>query len=238
MLLQLGRRSFPIRRMMGKVDLSLTESAVAGAESVLALSEKWEQLTEFSESEPEREWSRAVGRLEILYGNTFGVCTAFLISETEILTNYHCIPGPGTPVRRATLRMGYYTYNAADTESYTVTVTPKILSRKLDVALLEVSGRPGETWGFLEFAEEMPKERDRLSIIHHPAGQVKHITQSGCRAGPAHQRDADVLLHRCDTTKGSSGSPLLNRKGQIVGLHYAGTPMQGGNPPISEGPAK
>lgn len=211
----------------GKLDFNLSQSVTEGNESILGSSAKWERLNEYNANSRERRFSRPVGRLEVRLGAGVSVCTAFLISVDEIVTNNHCIPGD-SPIREAQLTMGYYRHGVlSDTDSYRVVLPELKTSKGLDATVLKVQGAPGEEWGWLEFAETEPVEGDRLIVIHHPAGQVKHITSFGCRAGPRSEEDARVMLHQCDTEKGSSGSPVLNQDGQVVALHYAGTSLRG-----------
>ncbi|MDJ0627439.1 MAG: trypsin-like peptidase domain-containing protein [Rhodobacter sp.] len=212
----------------GQLDLNLSESTISGSESILGASAKWERLNKFPISSRERQFSAPVGRLEIRLGNAVATCTAFLISETSALTNNHCIPGDAGPIREAVLTMGYYSYGSSEgVKVYPVTVGPIKTSGNLDFSLVSVSGSPGEEWGFLKFAQTEPKKDDPLMIIHHPAGQVKHITRFDCFAGPRSETDDAELLHTCDTVRGSSGSPVLNQDGEIVALHFAGTALKG-----------
>jgi hypothetical protein len=65
-------------------------------------------------------------------------------------------------------------------------------------------------------------------LIHHPRGQLKHLTQKDCVVdSPDHpswfDRKAGMdFTHRCDSEGGSSGAPLFDRDGFVVGVHHAG----------------
>ena len=62
-------------------------------------------------------------------------------------------------------------------------------------------------------------------IIQHPAGEPKQISKINCAAGtvPVDGRtSASDFTHTCDTVGGSSGSPVFNETGDLVGLHHYG----------------
>jgi hypothetical protein len=75
-------------------------------------------------------------------------------------------------------------------------------------------------------ADVLPGER--LTMVHHPAGLPKKLTQYGCRATSTLSAETN-LRHRCDTLPGSSGAPILNANREIVGTHHTGG-MTGDDP--------
>jgi hypothetical protein len=100
--------------------------------------------------------------------------------------------------------------------------------KSLDFALLRVAAidrlgpiRPARVAG----AKVRPQQQVRL--VHHPAGRVKHLS-SNCEVAEAEWRgwqDGVVLsefTHLCDTEAGSSGAPVFNGDGELVGLHHLG----------------
>lgn len=210
------------------IDLKLSESTLGSEEAILGTSEKWERLSEYNSDSRERVFSRPVGRLKIRLGSKISVCTAFLIADSQIITNNHCVPGKGGPIRNAVLAMGYYQYGSfSQVKRYNVSIRPLMTSENLDFSVLSVEGSPGKEWGTLKFSKIPANTNDRLIIIHHPAGQVKHITAFGCKAGPLSDGDRTELLHTCDTVGGSSGAPVLNQRGDVVALHFGGTTLKG-----------
>src|SRR5262249_44087830 len=80
----------------GKANLSLPQSTYfLFLESLLdRRRDHFEDIRRFREDDRHRKLSKAVGRLQVSMANGFSsVCTASLIAEDLLLTNYHCIPG-------------------------------------------------------------------------------------------------------------------------------------------------
>ncbi len=213
----------------GKANLIFSQS-LSRLESVLdAKRENFELIRDFSARNRYRKYSRPVGRLDMLIEDRYGArgtstCTASIISETYILTNYHCIPGnePGAKVVRAELRMGFLsTYDTGNT--YAVRVSPVERSKNLDYAILKVSGNPSRQYGKVQLVLRDPDPSEELFIIHHPAGKPKRVTRRLCRATSTRTVAGTNMHHRCDTMPGSSGSPIFSDNDMaLVGLHYGG----------------
>ena len=209
----------------GSVELTLPQSTGFQLEAQLTTNKNFEPLSSYASSDPLRQLSQAIGRLDILYrGRGVVTCTASVISPEYILTNEHCLPGPKTLGRpdRASLLMGYYTSDEAGTQRYEVDVEPIEASRRLDYSILRVFGKPSSRWQTVKMAATDPTDLSSLLLIHHPNGKQKHVTRGGCRsAQPA--TNESKLRHTCDTKPGSSGAPIVSASGGVMlGLHFGG----------------
>ena len=187
----------------------------------------FEPLGRLNPDDEKRILSRPIGLLKVnLNTGQYTTCTASVIDADKILTNWHCLPKFGSQVTRAVLQMGFYdANNEQGVQRYTVALTPLETDQGLDYAILRVEGDLSE-WGRVLIGSETPSERRSLTIIDHPAGLPKHITQRRCQTGdPAIVRNR--LTHFCDTVKGSSGAPIFSGSGtdmKMIALHYAGVP--------------
>lgn len=201
----------------------------------------FEPIADFTETNRYRQLATAVGRLDIMLrspGRDGGqpgtnswrmtTCTATLIAEDYIMSNYHCIPGElGRTVVKAAIRFGYL---SADDHGrrYDVDVEPVEANQELDYAILRVTGQPSRRFGHISLRVRDPAPREELFVLHHPEAQPQRLTRKNCRLtdSPA-AVSAEHISHRCDTSGGSSGSLIFsdNNDGSTfhaVGLHYAG----------------
>jgi len=58
-------------------------------------------------------------------------------------------------------------------------------------------------------------------IVHHALSMSK-LVSDGCRAYDNVLPDNEQFYHNCDTQPGSSGAPVFDDNGSIIGLHHIG----------------
>ena len=80
----------------------------------------------------------------------------------------------------------------------------------------------GRHRGYVESASRFIKRGDRVNIIQHPNGDPLKIvlTQNYVALDMSERR----VQYVADTMPGSSGSPVFNRKWELVALHHSGAP--------------
>lgn len=87
---------------------------------------------------------------------------------------------------------------------------------------------PIETYSFMDDVTEKISEdkNSRLYMIGFNLGPALAITKEGVKSqfnsGMISQRTEDRLMYSIPALPGSSGSPVLNRRGQLVAINYAG----------------
>lgn len=107
-------------------------------------------------------------------------------------------------------------------------------SGHLDYALLRLAEPVGEQdlpsggkRGWIETKRNVtsPPAGSIIFVLQHPAGDPLKLAIGSSR-GPG--ADATRVLHDANTLNGSSGSPCLNAKLELVALHNAGDPLYDG----------
>ena len=179
------------------------------------------------------DWQEAKrGVVQLLSGGS-AFCSGSLVNTTAndcrpyVLTAHHCNAGPSTTFRFNYERPGCETGSA--------------VSNQLLTGASVVASNAGSDFTLLELDDEIPAEFEayfngwrRFSqstlkswAIHHPSGDVKKISYNddplvnGLYWGPSHWRIDDWEIGT--TEGGSSGSPLFDTAGRIVGQLHGGT---------------
>ncbi|MFZ2100987.1 MAG: serine protease [Oricola sp.] len=154
------------------------------------------------------------------------VCTGFLIGDDTFVSNEHCVADADT-CATAKVIFGFAYNSLGQTpgiEQYDCASVAAV-NADLDVAVLKLAGTPGPRWGTLTLASNDLMEDERLFVLQHPAGEAKQISDEGCAVFEAQspgRATASDFAHLCDTLGGSSGSPVFDAEGEVVGLHHWG----------------
>ena len=220
------------RDSFGSVVLNRTQSAIPGIEFEAAFGDyNNDPISNYSETSIFAQMGRAVGRLDILTDSGTFPCTAFIVDDKHLLTNYHCVPGileneaaKATTIEAVQFVAGYTKEGVAEgTRNYQVLATPVEANKTLDYAILKVIGNPSKDFGKLDLTAQAPNDGDPYWIIGHPQGEAQRISREECKANrPAVSNDR--LLHTCDTLPGNSGSPVIDATlRMVVALHHAGS---------------
>jgi len=142
-----------------------------------------------------------------------GLCSGVVIDEVgHILTNFHCV------YKQNYIRLYYY--DADDWQNYEVNVIG--LDPLADLALIKVIGKE-EPIPHLEFAEDAGKISAGTDVfaLGHPMGMAWTVTKGIVSSTERYARHPFIKAIQTDSAinKGNSGGPLLNMKGEIVGIN-------------------
>ena len=216
----------------GKVSLASKQSLGDAADMVSSQENVFEPMGLLRQDDPLRKLTRAVGRLDLLVednGEQFMTsCTGTIVNDgAAVLTASHCIPGFEGKVVEASILLDYYDADS-DTIRLNVGTEPMAFDTGLDYALVPLLDPVPSDILPVSIARSDVLPGERLTMVHHPAGLPKKLTQYGCRATTTLTADTP-LRHRCDTLPGSSGAPILNANREIVGTHHTGG-MTGDDP--------
>ncbi|WP_165410080.1 trypsin-like peptidase domain-containing protein [Rhizobium ruizarguesonis] len=90
----------------------------------------------------------------------------------------------------------------------------------LDYTFVWVEDAAAQTYGAIamERAFFTVSKGESAFIIHHPDGQPKQVSLDDTDILSI---DANVIHYSSDTMKGSSGAPVFDRRGRLIGLHHA-----------------
>lgn len=142
-----------------------------------------------------------------------GLCSGVVIDEVgHILTNFHCV------YNQNYIRLYYY--DEDDWQNYEVNVIG--LDPLADLALIKVIGKE-EPMPHLEFAEDVGKIKAGTDVfaLGHPMGMAWTVTKGIISSTERYARHPFVKAIQTDSAinKGNSGGPLMNMKGEIVGIN-------------------
>lgn len=135
--------------------------------------------------------------------------TGFALDANTLVTNRHVIENSRS--------LEISTYDGRVIEATAVTSTTVA-----DVAIVAVKESLGT--GFPIRAQDDPKEGDVITVVGYPGGG-RLTTTTGVVLGPTTDplggAVGRVLATTAQVEPGSSGSPVLNESGQVVGVIYA-----------------
>jgi serine protease Do len=142
-----------------------------------------------------------------------GLCSGVVIDEVgHILTNFHCV------YNQNYIRLYYH--DADDWQNYEVNVIG--LDPLADLALIKVIGKE-EPIPHLEFAEDAGEIKAGTDVfaLGHPMGMVWTVTKGIISSTERYARHPFIKAIQTDSAinKGNSGGPLMNMKGEIVGIN-------------------
>lgn len=158
-------------------------------------------------------------------------CTAFFINESYIATAGHCLSQnteiiPGMTIREPPVtdaRVEFITYSQWASNQSIILQTPHVATvvgydSEHDVGLLKITA-PVSGVQFLEMNLVDLRVGEKTIVLGHPLGIPWYLSE-----GMVSQlyRDSDGTLDRIGSNSnifyGSSGGPLLNSRGQVIGV--------------------
>lgn len=196
-----------------------------------------EPINIYSETADFRKLGRGVGLLSVETDVGPFPCTAFMVDETHLMTNYHCVPGiledtrvSASQINKVSFLAGFFIPGMIETaEQFDVEIEPIESSKSLDYSVLKVNGVPKDRFPPLPLTNSEASAGLPYWIIGHPQGLSQHISREGCRAAQPPRED-ERLRHTCDTLGGNSGSPIIDSSSrQVIGLHNSGNSRVGIN---------
>jgi V8-like Glu-specific endopeptidase len=184
-----------------------------------------------------RAWAPPVARLTIMTPLGGAYCTGFLLDDTLMITNEHCVHDK----EEAVSTIAEFGYDTLSSNRDVVRVTELVaVDPGLDFAIVRLEKTPPSKYKpvTLETQSDVV-DGAGLAVIQHPQGQPKMVSLKDCkvrgidRVGVGNEKTD--FGHLCDTLPGSSGSPVFAlSSGHVVGLHHLGYP-EGSPDPENQG---
>ena len=142
-----------------------------------------------------------------------GLCSGVVVDDIgHVLTNFHCV------YNQNFIRLFYY--DEEDWENYEVNVIG--LDPLADLALIKVIGKE-EPMPHLEFADDIKniEAGQEVFALGHPMGMAWTVTKGIISSTERYSRHPFIKSIQTDAAinKGNSGGPLMNMKGEIIGIN-------------------
>lgn len=173
--------------------------------------------------------ANGVVKLSFVRAGRSKTCSGFLVSVDTLLTNEHCVNSQSVCDTTVAL-FGYQETPNGDLvpgAQYECLKYEKS-EYKWDFSLLKLAGRPGDDgWEPLRLCDRPVEQGEQLMLIQHPSGRPKEYVE-GCEVkaakveGRRNVTEKVDLSHDCDSERGSSGSPVLDAKRDVVAIHHLG----------------
>ncbi len=199
------------------LNLSFLNISLARNPSIAILREKYKNL-QLAQKSLQESIQKSIWKIQ----NQKVQGTGFFISPNQFVTNAHFITGSGL------LKGNELKYNTTlkNNDSHTFKIKNiQNLSIAHDLAVLEIYG---ETVNYLNLGNDLSKKTKDLFTMGYPTGNfkvIKKITPSLIVQflDIIHGNKSNYKFYICfvdylDKLNGLSGSPLLNKKGEVVGI--------------------
>lgn len=209
----------------------------AGLDSVCSADARRDAICYQSSHPTEYARSRAVAKQ---FNPGGSMCTAWRVGRTNrVLTNNHCIDSQAD-VSGTELWFNYACRTCGGNDPGTTTrvsgATFYRTSAALDYTLYSVNNFSSiSSFGYLLLDNRAPRAGERIYISGHGSGRPNQLSiyedsQGGAACNiDSTALDANNIGYYCDTTGGSSGSPVLaGSSHRVIALHHWGGCLNGG----------
>jgi hypothetical protein len=165
--------------------------------------------------------------------------SGFRIARDLLLTNWHVLHDPhdGTQATAVTAEFGY------EDDGHGGALAPTVIPCDVDSietdkaddwAVIQPKQPLVDAWPIVRLSSAVaPIPQTPAYIVQHPRGERKRL---GFVRNQVSTFDDRVIHYLTDTERGSSGSPVFDDQGALIGLHHAGgTPqLVVGKPPLTK----
>lgn len=227
---QLARSTREPRRPRPGVSAAASNSASVGLERKLT---KINNLLSVEFLEAGREAARAIVRIT----TPLSTGTGFFVSPNVIMTNHHVVESIKVAERSEFDIFAEETRMNPNFVEKTLFFDPKAFfytNAELDMTLIAVE-KPSESQecGWLPLFKETGKILigHPVNVIQHPNGEDKKVVAHNSALLDVDDTEAakNFCWYSADTEEGSSGSPVLNTRWEVIALHHKSVPATNKN---------
>jgi S1-C subfamily serine protease len=154
----------------------------------------------------------AIERIDTINGEAFQGTGWFYGDGKTVVTNAHILKGTYNLLK---------VYSVATGKEYTVDHV-NYLNPKDDVAALTVRQ---ENRSFLAISDIAPIEGSNVTVIGNPKEHYGTVTTGIVSALRGNPKAGSVMQISAPVSHGSSGSPVLNDNGEVIGMIWGGDPQ-------------
>jgi V8-like Glu-specific endopeptidase len=147
-------------------------------------------------------------------------CSGVAITANDVVTNYHCLSDKGQ-LRNVDIWFSFeegQQYIPRKVKSFSVPP-----NKDLDYSILKVDSPIPDSYVAAVSNRDL-SSGDNLMLMQHPEGSEKMIVTNGCVIKATSSPDTIIadsdFSHMCDASGGSSGAPVMDSGGVVVGLHH------------------
>ena len=155
--------------------------------------------------------------------NLSSVCTGFMVGTNYLVTNHHCI---STENECDSTYVSVYNGDSYETAKCRSIVSaedngPSLDNKAIDYSIIELDHHL-TTASFFSLANSRPSSGQELTawVVDHKDLFSGRITELECRL---ESRLPSLELSSCPSILGNSGSPVVNERGDVVGVLWGAT---------------
>lgn len=166
-----------------------------------------------------------VCRLVVDFSGTVMYGTAFRVADDMLLTNWHVLNHLDTGARATAVsaEFGYEDDGHGGVLAPVVIpcdVKTVVADKTDDWGVIRASQPLRPEWPIVKLSEAVDPVVGGLAfIVQHPSGERKRLGYVRNQVSAFNDR---VVHYLTDTERGSSGSPIFDIQGKLIGLHHAG----------------
>ncbi|MBL7665996.1 MAG: trypsin-like peptidase domain-containing protein [Bacteriovoracaceae bacterium] len=192
-----------------------------GSSPVIIGELNWDEIPDLKDSDPRKARASAVADLDL--PRMQARCTGFLISEDLIMTNQHCVPSrslaPGTSaIFNRQKGISSSRYERYDCSEFVAS------DYYLDFTILRCKNSPGKKYGYFTLKDVNVSRGEKVHVIQQ---NCNYLVNENCvwnkKVASGKVTDlSNEVSYDADTLGGSSGSPVINDKLEVIALHHQG----------------